>query len=576
MEVSDDKDRESEFLETSGELIMQNEVEPETERTEDFELKYNELLIKHQSLLKEYENASRQMEKYKSDLDKKQKQIEILERDAEIHRKKYTKLESTAAEVERAESNLEHLREILRNSQTLVRERDFEIRDLNERVTQQGKDLLDRNSIIEEQTIKIKDLHNQVRDELKRNEQMEKELDKIPALQKERENVGDSLNQTKKQLEEKKAQLTLARRAIKDHKSKIQNLEEELKKLPEVKEEVNMANHEIDTLKKMMVGKDKLVVQKSQELQVTRDQLENGIDFNQKFVQASYPNGANVKIIKKEQRENTNESRTMEQDNLKTQTPTDGKKRRGISRQERGLRSKTIVKATRLDVDTQPYNYASSTEDKSFSTAINTGNSSFMRLLTNGGFGDDVLQMYDVYNTGRRYSSGHSLKANRSGTSDRTKRSKSCGSFPEDDHNLPSGTLLFEDDFLAAQFLHIGDRVCVKLKGHTVTNRTEGKLYTAIVKFIGKLDRENIDHRLNVGIKLDEPLGDTDGVVRGKRYFRVSPSHGKIIRIIDVVSVLNQKTCSYKLIKELIREHRLQTGTIKTERDRKPCLIRIT
>lgn len=48
-------------------------------------------------------------------------------------------------------------------------------------------------------------------------------------------------------------------------------------------------------------------------------------------------------------------------------------------------------------------------------------------------------------------------------------------------------------------------------------------------------------------------VGDTDGLIKGKRYFTCPPKHGKVVRITNIVAVLPNKvsymcycTTSYK------------------------------
>jgi HAMP domain-containing protein len=96
---------------------------------------------------------------------------------------------------------------------------------------------------------------------------------------------------------------------------------------------------------------------------------------------------------------------------------------------------------------------------------------------------------------------------------------------------------------LAAQ-IRQGQRILVSMK------RSEFDLapqkYTGIVKYVGKIDSEFIDNRVYVGVKLDEPVGDTDGLVRGKRYFTCPAKHGKVVRLSNVVAILPGRSVSYK------------------------------
>lgn len=153
-----------------------------------------------------------------------------------------------------------------------------------------------------------------------------------------------------------------------------------------------------------------------------------------------------------------------------------------------------------------------------------------------------------------------------------------------------------------AQQLKTGQRAVIKMKKSQYD--LEPQQFTGIVKYVGKVDSEYIDNRIYVGVKLDEAgnhiyrfmcvmctvmlvnndcdsskvrnficltalnalqklaifstqttyhnycvtvAGDTDGLIKGKRYFTCPPKHGKIVRISNVVAILPSKVsaCMY-------------------------------
>ena len=116
----------------------------------------------------------------------------------------------------------------------------------------------------------------------------------------------------------------------------------------------------------------------------------------------------------------------------------------------------------------------------------------------------------------------------------------------------------------------------------------EPRKLTGTVKYVGKVDREYVDNRVYVGVRLDDPgepqctlhhlvtceaqslhqlalicswsntmqcvnhavlclvcvssaVGDSDGLFKGKRYFTCTPKHGKMVRINNVIAVLYPK-----------------------------------
>ena len=107
-----------------------------------------------------------------------------------------------------------------------------------------------------------------------------------------------------------------------------------------------------------------------------------------------------------------------------------------------------------------------------------------------------------------------------------------------------------------ARQLSIGQRILVSMKRSEFD--LEPQKYTGMVKYVGKIDSEFIDNRIYVGVKLDEPgrvhsslrnyhlslslppraVGDSDGLVKGKRYFHCPAKHGKIVRLSNVEAIL--------------------------------------
>ena len=127
------------------------------------------------------------------------------------------------------------------------------------------------------------------------------------------------------------------------------------------------------------------------------------------------------------------------------------------------------------------------------------------------------------------------------------------------------------------QQIRIGQRVIARVKKSEFD--LEPQNLTGIVKYVGTIDSEYVDNRLYVGVKLDEAgklfsvsffpsglymyvyihsflatlhsyvngsavfftVGNTDGIIKGKRYFSCPSKHGKVVRINDIVAVLPRK-----------------------------------
>lgn len=76
----------------------------------------------------------------------------------------------------------------------------------------------------------------------------------------------------------------------------------------------------------------------------------------------------------------------------------------------------------------------------------------------------------------------------------------------------------------------VGDKVLVSQRAGE---------FVGVVKFVGKVDigPNAAEHR--IGVKLDDPVGNTNGVVQGKRYFSVNAKHGVLVSKDRIVANLS-------------------------------------
>ena len=118
--------------------------------------------------------------------------------------------------------------------------------------------------------------------------------------------------------------------------------------------------------------------------------------------------------------------------------------------------------------------------------------------------------------------------------------------------------------------VRLGTRVLARLKRSEFD--LEPQKLTGIIKYIGKIDSEFVDNQIYVGLKLDEPVGDTDGVVKGKRYFTCPPKHGKVVKISHIVAILPNKSVFYRPVQEDMKRNPYRTLAHK----QKPSEIRVS
>jgi len=90
------------------------------------------------------------------------------------------------------------------------------------------------------------------------------------------------------------------------------------------------------------------------------------------------------------------------------------------------------------------------------------------------------------------------------------------------------------------RLLAIGDRVAANLLRQCDSHGTSTHEHSGVVKFIGFINGNHTD--VYIGVRLDDEVGNTDGFIDGKRYFRCEPNRGKFVRYDDITKVLETKT----------------------------------
>jgi len=98
-----------------------------------------------------------------------------------------------------------------------------------------------------------------------------------------------------------------------------------------------------------------------------------------------------------------------------------------------------------------------------------------------------------------------------------------------------------DDEVLASCAVHKGDKVMIQSK---ITGEEKMNI-TGVVKYIGKLGTGGNSSSMFVGLKLDQPVGNTDGRVGGKQYFQCPPKHGKVVKLSDIHAIMNPRTRNF-------------------------------
>ncbi|KAJ8041644.1 hypothetical protein HOLleu_12520 [Holothuria leucospilota] len=525
------------FMEVAEDLHHTKEaLQTETEKRQELEEKLSELTKQHETTIKELAKTVTNLEKSKEEVEQKSKQIRFFEKEKLKQQNVIESLQERAEEADRIEANLESLRNVLQSTQTSVREKEFDVRDLKNTLEETRKELASTKQHAASLQDKIDDLVVQLRDEIRRNERVETELERTKSYKFEKVEVEDILKETKEELEMRMNQLTHARYEIRDNKSRIRRIETELNNVPDLKIQLEEKEKEIKSFKEKI---EKLEAQMIEDARLAE----------------KYPR----ELVR---RRRWNKARSIE-------TPDKSHDCSDPNCPVNGRGSSSPVWAYRNNEETQTH-----------------PNGSFLELLSNieGEDGNDSLNIYDFYEPHYSEMSPHRVRVDSASSLHRRERSRlvrpksSAGRLEtKKQSKLGRGVFLYEDDYLLARFVKEGDRVRIKKSGVNVLGMKPSDLRTATVRYVGQLDEEGAEHMLFVGLHMDDAVGDTNGIIDDKRYFYSKRRHGKMVRITEVLYLLNPKTTSFDKVSDLIEEYKASRRKRWREYPEEgPRLIRVT
>jgi len=93
------------------------------------------------------------------------------------------------------------------------------------------------------------------------------------------------------------------------------------------------------------------------------------------------------------------------------------------------------------------------------------------------------------------------------------------------------------DPHAEKKLVAVGDRVLVNISN--VDKPEENTQEPGLVKYIGFISGNDED--IYVGVRLDSPVGNTDGQIQGHRYFRCDSKFGRFVRLADILKTLASK-----------------------------------
>ncbi|XP_074661717.1 uncharacterized protein LOC141914435 isoform X1 [Tubulanus polymorphus] len=633
-----EREREKAFLkQTVDELNEYKEkYAREKSQRENFEDQCSKLTEELKDTKEKLANTTEEFETSKSDLQAALQKLTTSETSLTQAEERIKSLESKEKillmDVEKAELTVETMKKSLDNARSIRIEKETELTTIKSYLELKTKNLQNAEQTIEELQSSVEDLKSQVMDEIRRNEQMDRDLNCIAELKQQIVDKDEEISNIQNQLDERLLLLQLARKTAKDYKDRIKELENTVSAMDDLEKDLQISRCETLTLKKLLLGKDKLVIQKSQALELAKEVLQE-IQNNDQFlhmvkkagkkatVQATFPQG--IKSQEDEAIENGLNTCIEHDHQMLYDELTEQLNSARATSPMRFPRSKP--KKVCLDINTPPCNITTSSlnliekqaeckqnigfleyiadehltprsnretnktsvgQNRQNKALLNVRNSSStdgrtsQNLNTSPGdkLFDRLKSAYSIYLPNDSFQNFRSVEhhnvadvrletpqipeqqkengfeivtvssvSSRSTTRPPSSTSTSSSAQPP----LPKLTK-YEKDQLMLELIHVGDRVQVNLGP---CKERSSPYYSGIVKFVGSVDREYASFRPLIGLKLDEPVGDTDGVYKGKRYFTVPLRHGKFVKATKIVSVLNPRAGRYKTIDESTIEY---------------------
>ncbi|XP_053402522.1 uncharacterized protein LOC123548303 isoform X3 [Mercenaria mercenaria] len=608
---------------------FKDKYENEKKENEILQNRLQELMAGQSDATKNLMKTNELLDRLRIDNKKKIEQIEKMQSDIRFKDDRMRNLEIRASEVEKAELILETTKQNLESTIQQVRVRDNEIKRLEKDIDDCNRQLETANSRIKDLEEKMEDMKIQVRYEIMKNENIEKNLETIPRLKDTIQEKEKEIQEHKRQIEEKNALLTAARKGVREYKDRLRNTEQEIAQTEVLKEELELAQCEVQSLKQLMYGKDYLVSQKTKALDLSKeiigvlnDNLDNDhmqriqhlidrlSDRPQRTIsarssgstlssskemdnrassappprpQSCYPNPNHRELdvnnhpygIDSDHHGNQqngshgNQSHSNKRFSNQVATETPDKRKRPVS-----AMAQPVKKHSAHVHRTTSYKEA----HKVYTKPLPRKTNSFDIDIIQSPRSNTTYKSEKHVHTKLKPSLDYSISTDRSNENFDKRECESAkdekGPLPSDADSVFSSESDFEEEMTSeqecvlkgvsarekdaalAEIINVGDRVLISIPQKPPRYGKKKVLkpinYMGIVKFKGKLHPEKYDARIHVGVRMDEPVGDTDGTYRGKRLMYTPADQGKFFKLRELTSVLNVKTGRYIPIQRLI------------------------
>lgn len=567
--ITEERDQEAALINQAYSQIDDLNLQLEQERARTREME-NQVAIANEELeatATQLDETGRQLDEANNDLLIRETEIHQLQ--AVISEKDQFIFELTAkvAEVTALEEQLSHAHYELEQTKQMVYDRENTLAGKEQKISDlklQADAIIDElknaHGVIDARESSINNLQYNLTNEQGRVKELQQHM---PSLETRLSAMVNEHNVTQNSLEEKTGLLQQARKNLKIAREKNNELEKEVTKLSQVNEKLKNAECEIKTLKSFLTTKTAMVERKkkeTQELRLKMSEIESR-DNRRAIILAD--------VLEKTARTYQQQLATTTPDKTPLQLPENAE--RPISAPiipleeilefqatedplsvsyESPLRTHQTVMTRGNAVPNPPAITSSSPRKK---THIKARTVPRLPPIRSQKSDFAVPTKHEIKRYYKQMDS--SILPHTSGVDCRCKLctiNRSPGKQQNEFANLTSGemtlaALRLETDtreYQLSQQIKLGQRILIQVKKSMYD--LEPQKLTGVVKYIGKIDSEYIDNRIYVGVKLDEPVGNNDGLYKGKRYFTCPPNHGRMVRITSVIAVMPNKSVIYK------------------------------
>lgn len=541
---------------------------------ENYQLKeYNK------DILNQLASANEELEVMAAHLDETGRDLDMANATIKEKEQALSELHSTLAQ---KDQDIEQLRLMLSGGNSMQSKLDSVNRDLQqamEAIAQRDKTIAEREKLVsdfkhqaESITDKLKtargviDAHESLISKLQHELRQTQERVKLfehnfPTLEGQARSTEEDLIKTKEALEERSAALTQARKQLKAAKERNTTLEEEIQKMSSANDKLHQAESEIATLKSFLTSKTAMVEKRKKELKELRAKLS---ELEEKDARrAAILADVLEKTALNYQQQIMKTTRAFDPVRGDTSLPVESP--RPSSAPEVARVEGTAVQSTmsaEIPFPTRrrpPVLYEGSRVRKSLTVPKLPP----IRRSQKMDFSYPTIQ--DV-KTMRKQRDSELIDHSHSNPQCSCHLCK-MGSSVVDSTSKFQKPMDAQHHADVMSQVKLGTRVLAKLKRSQFD--LDPQQLTGVVKYIGKIDSEFIDNQVYVGLKLDEPVGDTDGLVKGKRYFTCPPKHGKIVKMSNIIALLPNKSVFYRPV-----QGRSPYGTVAHKQ--KPSEIRVS